>query len=145
MINKQSGLTLIEIMVSLVILALVAGSIFSAFSGSRSMLSSAREISMATSLASSYLAAARNIAVTNLKAFAPIKDALAPVAFRPETLGLAIVPENFKREISVLRLDLSGKEGGPFFQIRVDIKWPGKDGKIEVCYGSSIVVKGAGK
>ncbi|MEW6710969.1 MAG: prepilin-type N-terminal cleavage/methylation domain-containing protein [Candidatus Riflebacteria bacterium] len=144
-IKVRQGLTLIEIMISLVILAIVAGSVFSAFSGSRSMLASAREIAVATSLSGSYLAAAANIEATQIKVFAPIEDVEAPPAFRPEKLGIAPAPEPFKRKISILRLDETGKEGGPFYQLRVEISWPGKDGRIPVSYFSSNIIAGGKK
>lgn len=142
---NRRGLTMIEIMISMVILALVAGSVFSAFSGSKSMLSSAREIAIATSLAGSYLAAAESLEISQLQVFAPAEDKMAPLPFRPESLGLAPAPEPFKRQVSMLRLDLAGKEGGPFYQLRVEVIWPGKDGRMQVSYRSSTILTGAGK
>ena len=139
---SRRALTIIEILISLVILALVTGSVFSAFSGSRSMLASAREIAIATSLAGSYLAAASSISPAQLQVFAPIEDESAPVPFRPESLGLALPPKPFSRKVSMLQLDLAGKEGGPFYQLRVEVCWPGKDGRLPVSYSSSTILYG---
>lgn len=140
--SRQAGVTLIEILISLVILTLVAGSVFSAFSGSRSMLASAREIAVATSLATSYLAAAEAIKQKDLEAFPIIEDNIAPPPFRPDRLNLSVTPSPFLRQVSLLRLDQTGKDGGPFFQLRVDISWPGKDGKTLVTYSSFGIISG---
>lgn len=106
------------------------------------MLASAREIAVATSLAGSYLAAAESIAANDLQVFAPVEEALAPDPFKPESLGLARAAAPFTRSISMLRLDLPGKDGGPFYQLRVEVSWPGKDGKLPVCYSSSTIISG---
>jgi len=100
------------------------------------------EIAVATSLAGSYLAAAESIAVKDLQVFAPTEEAMAPGPFQPESLGLSKAAAPFVRRISMLRLDLPGKEGGPFYQLRVEITWPGKDGKLPVSYSSSTVIGG---
>lgn len=143
--NPRQALTIIEILISLVILALVTGSVFTAFSGSRSMLASAREIAMATSLAGSYLAAAESVPLSQLQAFAPVEDESAPAPFALATLGLNVPPKPFVRKVSLLRLDPAGKEGGPFFQLRVEVTWPGKDGRLPVTYSSSTILAGAAK
>ena len=140
--SRKTGFTLIEVMIAMVIIALVAGSIFSTFSMSKSLLSSAREISIATSLAGSYLAAANSVSGKDIKVFSPTDESSVPVAFRPENLKIELAPKPFSREISVLFLDQQGQEGGPFYQVRVKITWKRKETKKQASYFSSTLIKG---
>jgi len=140
--DSKCGFSLVEIMVGLVILASVAGSIFSAFSASKSLLVSSREISIATSLAGSYLAAASAIPLKDVTVFAPTDENELPEPFKPASLNIMASPEPFKRSVSLLALDQAGLEGGPFYQIRVEITWQRKETGSTAIYNSSTLLQG---
>lgn len=136
------GFSLVEILVALTILTFVAGSIFSAFSTSRQMLYSAKELSEATSLASSYLAAVTQIRRKDLSAFPLIDEASLPGPFKPETLNLPPATPPYYRKVSVFAVDRPGLEGGPFFKVNVEITWTKKSAKAEPVYLSSTIIRG---
>lgn len=138
----RGGFNLIEVLISLIIIALVAGSLFTAFSGSKSLLTSAREISIATSLAGSYLAAANSIPAKNIEVFVPTEEAFVPESFKPENLKIQSAVAPFSRKVSVLFLDQKGSEGGPFYQVRVEVTWKRKETGHLASYFSSTLIKG---
>lgn len=142
LIGKAGGFSLIEVLIALVILALVTGSVFSAFSGSKSLLYSARELSIATALAGSYLAAVNEVQIKEITSFAPADEAEVPLAFLPASLKLSPAPKPFSRQISLLAIDQTGVEGGPFYQVRVQISWPRKESGKLLSYSSSTIIRG---
>ncbi|EKD82929.1 MAG: hypothetical protein ACD_39C01001G0003 [uncultured bacterium] len=139
------GFSLVEIMIGMVILASVAGSIFAAFSASKSLLVSSREISIATSLAGSYLSAASSIELKNIIIFAPTDESELPEPFKPASLNIMAAPEPFKRSISLLAHDQEGLEGGPFYQLRVEISWQRHETGTTATYNSSTLLQGSTK
>ncbi len=136
------GFSLVEIMIALVILASVAGSIFAVFSASKGMLVNSREISTATSLAGSYLAAASSLPAKDITVFAPADESELPEPFRPENLRIPAAAAPFKRTVSLLAHDLAGKEGGPFYQVRVEISWKRHQTGVDATYISSTLLRG---
>lgn len=133
---------MIEVLIALVIMALVTGSVFSVFSGSKSLLYSARELSIATALAGSYLAAVNEVQIKEITSFAPANEAEVPPSFLPESLNISPAPKPFSRHISLLAIDQAGGEGGPFYQVRVQITWPRKESGKLASYNSSTIIRG---
>ncbi len=142
-LNYNSGaFSLIEVLIALVILALITGSVFSAFSGSKSLLYSARELSIATALAGSYLAAVNEVEIKEITSFAPADETEVPTAFLPASLKIPTVPRPFNRQVSLLAIDQAGGEGGPYYQVRVQISWPRKESGKLVSYSNSTIIRG---
>lgn len=139
---SSRAFSLIEILVALTLMALVTGSIFNAFSTSRQMLFAAGELSKATSLAGSYLAAVTGVRQKDISTFPPAEDSGLPPAFRPETLKLPPAEEPFKRLVSVFAIDNNGIEGGPFYQVNVEITWTRKNSEGTPRYFSSTIIRG---
>lgn len=140
--TKNTGFSLVEILVALTILTLVAGSIFSAFSTSRQMLFSAGELSQATSLAGSYLAAVSEVKRLDIKPVSLTEETSLPLAFRPETLKLSPAPAPYKRSVSVFAVNQEANDGGPFYKVSVEITWTKKSAKAEPRYISSTIIRG---
>jgi len=139
---NNSGFSLIEILIALTILTLVAGSIFSAFSTSRQMLFSAGELSQATSLAGSYLAAVSEVKHLDIKPIPLTEETSLPPAFRPESLKLPPAPAPYKRSVSVFAINQTASDGGPFYKVSVEITWTKKSAKAEPRYISSTIIRG---
>lgn len=121
--SRNSGFTLMEMMIAIFILQLVVGPLYLAFSGSRRMMINAREWTKAVSFAGSMIAGLRKIETKKIPEIALTPEGSLPEAISLSNLGLTAVPEGFQRFLVIGLVDEAAQEGGPFFEARVEIRW----------------------
>ena len=116
-------MTLIEVMIALVLCAVVFGPLYVVFSSSRKNVIHAQGTGIATSHASSMIAALKQIKYDDLQTMTEISDANLSKPFSLKELGISSMPKNYKRTLSIEKMDTSGSEGGPYFLATVEIRW----------------------
>ena len=121
--RRRAALTLVEVLISLIVLQLVVVPLFLVFSGSRQMVVTARELGVAVALASSYLAGVRQVAARDLVDLPPTAEVELPGPLAPATLRVATAPAGVERRVAVRRLDGGGGEGGPYARVEVEVRW----------------------
>lgn len=121
--SRSQGFSLVEVLLSLVVLSLIIAPLYLAFSGSRRHMTAARDQSIAVSLAASYMAALRTLDPRLLpdQRFTRDLDLTGPLALNQ--LGIATGPAGFERSVSLLRVDAENREGGPYLQAEILIRW----------------------
>ncbi len=120
---KRRALTLIEVMITLVLCAVVFGPLYVVFSSSRKNVLHAQGTSIATSHASSMIAALKQIKYDDLCTMGAVSDVNLKEPFTLKLLGISSMPKSYSRTLSIDLMDTSGDEGGPYFLATVEIRW----------------------
>ena len=111
------------------------------FSTSSRTIANARSLTIATSLANSYLSAVKKVPVSS--EFDSVKDTDAPSPYTPGELGVPESPTGFTRSIRMMMLDNPG-DGKDFFRVCVTVKWEGTDKQKIRNYSLDTLVAGGG-
>ncbi len=111
------------------------------FSTSSRTIANARSLTIATSLANSYLSAMKKVAVPG--EFDSVTDTDAPSPYTPTELGVQESPAGFTRSVRMMKLDNPG-DGKDFFRACVTVKWEGTDKQKIRNYSLDTIVAGGG-
>ena len=142
MTSKIIGFTLVEILIALFILQLVIAPIYLVFSGSKKAMARAKELAVASELSSSFLASIRSLDIKALK-FQPLKeDKYLPMPYTLKNLNISQSPKYFSRFVEVSKVDITRKEGGPFFIVNIHIYWKKPNMGKKLQYDACALLKG---
>ncbi|MBI2945729.1 MAG: hypothetical protein HYY25_16160 [Candidatus Wallbacteria bacterium] len=120
----RRGITLLEVLLALILVALLAVPVFEMFSTSRKMTAGGQERLLASSLASSYVAALTGVAAEALSEAGPAKDSELRGPLTLRALGVAPCPAGFSRTASLLNL-AADPAVAPMWQVTVTVEWTG--------------------
>ncbi len=135
-------MSLVEVLVAVLVLAMVVGPLYLVFSGSRKNMLAARELSLAISLASSYLAGLRQVPPERLIDLPASEDIEVTGPLALAALGVATAPPGITRRLSLTRVDPGGGEGGPYYQAEVVVQWTTRTARQTVTYTLASLLRG---
>lgn len=141
-ICRTKGFTLVEILIALFILQLAIAPIYLVFSGSKKAMNKAKELSIASELASSMLTSIRSLDIKLLKNQTLSQDIYLKGAYHIDSLMISKTPKDFTRFIEVNKVDITGKEGGPFFMVSVHVSWKKPNMGKKLTYSACALLKG---
>lgn len=119
---RRSGLTLLEVLLSVTVVALLGVPLFQLFTTSKKMGVSGRDRLLAMSLASSYVSGLSELPLESLEEVERSEDGAIRGNLTLARLGVPPPPAGFRRTVSVLRLALGGPD--PLhWQVTVTIEW----------------------
>ena len=127
--STRKGLSLIEIVFGMAILATFAGPLAYLFISSNRSRVSAREISVAMNLSNCYLSALKDLPRSSLGVLAPTLDSALSTDFSPLHLEIPESPEKFTRELEIR--EIAVPEGlSSAYRMIVRVNWDrGQDRK----------------
>lgn len=129
-VSRYRGMTLVEVLVTLAVIALVSIPMFQTMTTSRKIEISASDRIMAMNLASAWISSVVELPKDDIEVFAPLEDLHIKGPLSVESLGLIPSPEGFHRIISIEELP-SSEEGALVFHVSVTIEWENKkSGKL---------------
>lgn len=131
---NQRAMTLVEVVIAIALCAVVFGPIYTVFTSSRKNVLHAQGTSIATSHASSLIAALKQIDYKDLSAFDRTNDTALPAPYSLADLGISPMPKNYTRTLQVEKIDTAGKEGGPYFLATVEVSWKPRSVKKNLTY-----------
>ncbi len=140
-ILKTKGLTLLEILISMLILGVIVTPIYTVFSGSRKTMMAARDLSVAVALAGTMMASIRQVDSRNLVEISGTPDSELPGPVSLQTLGIAQVPESYERRLSITKMASPAGNSARFFKTEVQVKWKDKNGHRQFQYALSGLLK----
>lgn len=139
---RKTGFTIVEILIALFILQLFIAPIYLVFSGSKQTMNRAREISIASELASSMLTSIRSVDIKLLKNQKLEQDISLTNPYSLNSLMISQTPKNFSRFMEVKKVDITGREGGPFFMVSVNVSWKKPSMGKKLTYSACALLKG---
>ena len=118
----KKGLSLVEILLALSILALFAGPIAYLFLSTNRARVSARELSLAMNLSSSYLSSLKDLPRSEINILPPTSDQEVPSILSPHHLGIPAPPQRFHRSLEIR--ELAGQVGlADAYLMIVKVRW----------------------
>lgn len=128
--SSSRGFTLVEVLVTLAVIALLSVPLFQTLRTSRKIEMSASERILAMNLASSWISSVAELPKTSFKAFPPVKDLEIEGPLSLGALGLVTSPARYHRIVSIEELP-SPEKGALVYHISVTIEWLNKkSGKV---------------
>ncbi|MFZ5953116.1 MAG: type IV pilus modification PilV family protein [Candidatus Rifleibacteriota bacterium] len=120
---RYSGFTLVELLIALFILQLIIAPVYLLFTETQKTMYKAADTLTASHLASSMIAGLREAPVESLRPQPLENDLDLKPPLSLEDIGVLPVPTNFTRKVEMIPIDATGKEGGPFFLVEVQVSW----------------------
>lgn len=121
-LSSNRAFSLVELMISLIIMSIFAAMFYNAFFASKNILTSARELSMATSLAGSMLSSLKTVSEDFLTTMHNVSDENLPSGLTLTDLRISPVPENYNRELTLIRHIIPGSQKAVYIA-EVEVKW----------------------
>jgi prepilin-type N-terminal cleavage/methylation domain-containing protein len=120
--STRRGLSLIEIVLGMAILATFAGPLAYLFISSNRSRVSARDMSVAMNLSNCYLSALKDLPRSSLGVLAPTLDSAVSSDFSPHHLEIPDSPERFTRELEIREIPVP--EGlSKAYRMIVKVNW----------------------
>jgi type II secretory pathway pseudopilin PulG len=120
------GITLVEVLVTLAVIALVSVPLFQTMTTGRKIEISASDRILAMNLASSWISSVVALPGACIEAFLPVEDLNVEGPLSLKSLGILPCPDGWNRIVSIEELP-SSEKGALVFHISVTIEWLNKN------------------